>query len=142
MALRYFRGRVDLDKLSLSDLADAAGALATLERLASANRISFETGASRDAGPRPDRAGVPIGKPRPKLQNDIIAVLRESGPLNFWDIKKATGMAEGSLSANLSTLVGLEVVQKVSTRQPGEVGRARRENTIYSLTAIACDGAE
>lgn len=73
---------------------------------------------------------------------NVCAVLRESGPLNFWDIKRATGMAEGSLSANLSTLVGLEVIQKNSTRQPGEVGRARRENTIYSLAAIACDGAE
>ena len=133
MALRYFRGRVDLDKLSLADLADAAGALATLERLAAANLITFETGASRDAGPRPDRVGKPIEKRRPKLQNDIVAVLRESGPLNFWDILKATGMAEGSLSANLSTLVGMEVIRKEATRKPGEVGRARRENTVYSL---------
>jgi hypothetical protein len=132
MALRYFRGRVDLDKLSLADLAAAAGALAALERLAASGTIFFETGASRASAPRPDMQGVRVTA-RSQQQADIVEILRKEGPMSYPALKAATGMKEGSLSPNLTALVREGVLRKEATREPGQVGRARRMNTVYSL---------
>lgn len=47
MAYRYFRGRIDIGRLPLTELSAAAEALATLERLASDGLIGFEMGVAR-----------------------------------------------------------------------------------------------
>ena len=133
MALKYFKGRIDLAKLSLSDLAEAASALAALERLASNGVIQFETGASRNAGPRPDMLG---GRElaRPRLQKEILAVLSGSDGLTFNQILVATGMKDGSLSANLTALVREGVISKEIDRSSDrKVGRPPRSETKYRL---------
>ena len=47
MAFRYFRGRIDIGRLTLMELSAAAEVLATLERLASEGLIGFEMGVAR-----------------------------------------------------------------------------------------------
>ena len=135
MALRYFRGRMDFAKLSNADLADAASALTVLERLAQKGVIELETGASRNAGPRPDMKG---GRElaRPKLQIDILAILVKYSPMTYPELLLATGMKDGSLSANLTLLEREGMITKtVGERPAGTKGRSRRENNTYAIVA-------
>lgn len=134
MALKFFRGRLDLAKLTLADLADAAAALSTLERLAASGAITFASGASRNAGSRPDMAERMSGKARAQQQQDILAALREGGPMRHQAILDATGMKENSLTPNLTKLVRDGLVSKtIEDRPKGKAGRPSREFVTYAI---------
>lgn len=132
MSLRYFRGRVDLDKLSLEDLASAAGALATLERLSQTGVLTFESGSSRASSPRPDSPETsPTISPQ---QQEVLEVLKQVGhPMTGTDLLVTTGIKENSFSAVMTGLIKQGLISRETTRSPGKMGRARRSETTYRL---------
>src|SRR4051812_10809126 len=121
MARQYFRGRIELGKLSHADLADAAAALAVLERLAERGLITFKTGWWRNTASQPGWAGKQVAE-RPRLQRQILQALAEAGSLNWPAIQAATGMKEGSLSAHLTHLEREGMIVKQASGDP-ERGR-------------------
>jgi hypothetical protein len=131
MALKYFRGRIDLDNMSFSELSEAAAAIATLERLAKKAGFEFDTGNSRKSVPRPDVAGS-RGKSRSKLQTEVILALATKDML-IKELLDYTAMKSGSLSPHLSALQAERLV--ASFPAPNEDLSARgRKTKIFSLT--------
>lgn len=131
MAVRYFRGRIDFDKLSMAEISEVAAAIAVLEKLAEKEGFDFETGASRKSAPRPDMEGK-RSTDRPRQQRRLLLALRSRGKLLYVEMEEATGMKAGSVNAHLSHLFkeGLITKQRVP-RADGE--RGRNADTEYEL---------
>lgn len=123
MTLRYFKGRLDFDKLTLADAARVAEALSTLESLAKAKLIQFQTGKSRNAG-----------AVRQNCQTSIIDVLDDSDhPIGFHQIRAATNIKEDTLARHLTLLLRNGTLKRETRRRPGSHGRSMRGCFFYEL---------
>lgn len=129
VAYRYFRGKVDLERLSLADLSKATEALATLERLAGEGRLGFEMGVARIRR-EPRQAGRTM-QPQERALLDAI-------PIGEWVSSREIASAMPSLPANsltarLSTMATygwIEVSRRVNEDRPAGT-RGRRAVKIY-----------
>lgn len=133
MAIRYFKGQVDFDRLSLEELSEFAGALSVIERTAAKHGFQFETGSSRRSVPRPER-GAKRADGRPKQQARLILAMRGKEGMSYGDIELATGMKPGSINPHLSALFKEGLISK--TKGPGlpEGRRGRPGNLALSYT--------
>lgn len=124
MAYRYFKGKVDLERLSLSDLSKATEALATLERLAFDGLLGFEMGVARSRR-EPRQAGRTI-QPQEREMLDAM-------PAGEWMSAREIASAMPSLPANsltarlsmMATYGWIEVSKRrLDDRPDGARGRA------------------
>jgi DNA-binding MarR family transcriptional regulator len=131
MAMRFFRGRIDFDKLSMAEISEVAAAIAVLEKLSEKDGFDFESGASRKYAPRPDMEGK-RSSDRPLQQRRLLLALRNRGKLLYAELEEATGMKVGSINAHLSNLFkeGLMTKQRIP-RADGGFGR--NSDTEYEL---------
>ncbi|MDW9481904.1 hypothetical protein GOB57_24965 [Sinorhizobium meliloti] len=132
MAVRYFRGRIDFDKLSMAEISEVAAAIAVLEKLAEREGFDFESGPSRRSGPRPDMEGKRSTQ-RPRLQQRLLLALRSRGALLYVELEEATGMKIGSINAHLSALFKEGLITKSRVRREGGE-RGRNSDTRYELS--------
>ena len=129
VAYRYFRGKVDLERLSLADLSKATEALATLERLASEGRLGFEMGVARSRR-EPRQAGRTI-QPQERAMLDAM-------PAGEWMSSGEIAAAMPSLPANsltarlsmMATYGWIEVSRRRHEDRPAGA-RGRRTVKIY-----------
>lgn len=132
MAVRYFRGRIDFDKLSMAEISEVAAAIAVLEKLAEKEGFDFESGPSRRSAPRPDMEGKRSTK-RPRLQQRLLLALRSRGALLYVELEEATGMKMGSINAHLSALFKEGLITKRRVPREGG-GPGRNSDTRYELS--------
>lgn len=129
VAYRYFRGKVDLERLSLADLSKATEALATLERLAGEGRLGFEMGIARSRR-EPRQAGRTM-QPQERAMLDAM-------PAGVWMSSREIAAAMPSLPANsltarlsmMATYGWIEVSRRVNEDRPAGT-RGRRAVKIY-----------
>jgi DNA-binding transcriptional ArsR family regulator len=131
MASRFFRGRIDFDRLSMAEISEVAAAVAVLEKLSEKEGFDFQTGPSRQYSPRPDVEG-PRSMKRPLMQRRLLLALRKRGKLLYLELGEATGMKMGSINAHLSALFreGLITKERVPRQ---DSGRGRNSDTSYEL---------
>jgi DNA-binding transcriptional ArsR family regulator len=132
MAIRFFRGRIDFDKLSMAEISEVAASIAVLEKLSEKDGFDFESGPSRKYVPRTDMAGKRSAQ-KPKLQQRLLLVFRSRGSLLYVELEEATGMKMGSVNPHLSALFKEGLITK--RRVPREGGeRGRNSDTRYELS--------
>ena len=140
MATRYFRGRIDFDRLSMSEISEVAAAMAVLEKLAEKEGFDFVSGRSRQGVPRPDMAG-PRSTERPLFQRRVLVTLRKGGPMLFDDLLESCGLKSGSISPALSALFKEGLLEKTKLLT-GERGRGRNKDTSYNLNDSGVEVAD
>jgi DNA-binding transcriptional ArsR family regulator len=133
MASLYFKGRIDLDTLSMADISEVTAAVAQLQKLSEKEGFDFESGSSRKYAPRPDMEGK-RSTIRPLMQRRLILALKKSGKLLYVELEDATGMKMGSVNAHLSALFKEGLMNKHRVPLTGTPGRGRNANTSYELT--------
>ncbi|MBY3155308.1 hypothetical protein HFO56_23580 [Rhizobium laguerreae] len=133
MASRYFKGRIDFDRLSMAEISEVTAAVALLEKLSEKDGFDFDTGPSRKFAPRPDMEGKRSTN-RPLMQRRLILALKNSGNVLYGELEEATGMKMGSINAHLSALFKEGLMTKQLVRREGTAGRGRNANTSYELT--------
>lgn len=128
MAYRYFRGRIDIGSLPLTELSAAAEALATLERLASDGLIGFEMGVARirKEPKQTDRRMQP-------QEREMLEAMRPGEWMSAREIGAALpAMTANSLAPRLSSMAEngwVETSRRVVDRPAGT--RGRRTVKIY-----------
>lgn len=134
MASIYFKGRIDFETLSMSEISAINAAVATLETMAKKHGFEFVSGPSRKGSPRPDMAG-PRSTTRPKAQRRLLlALISRDHPMTVREIAETTGLKEGTINPHLSALYSSGIIHRIRQRIPAPEGFGRKSTTAYSLT--------
>lgn len=143
MASIYFKGRVDFETLSMSEISAITAAVATLETMAKKHGFEFVSGPSRKGSPRPDMAG-PRSTTRPKAQRRLLlALVSRDHPMTVREIAETTGLKEGTINPHLSALYSTGIIHRIRQRNPdAPAGLGRKSTTTYSLTEDGITVAE
>lgn len=143
MASIYFKGRIDFDLLSMSDISEITGAIASLQSMANKHGFDFASGPSRRGVPRPDSAGSKAID-RPKAQRRLLlALLSHRQPMSLVEIAETTGLKEGTINPHLSSLYAGGLINKIRVKKE-EKDRAAGPSSIttYALTERGIEIAE
>jgi hypothetical protein len=139
VAYRYFRGRIDIGRLPLTELSAAAEALATLERLASEGLIGFEMGVARVRK-------VPKQTTRP-IQPQEQALLDAMPPGTWMSAREIAAamptIPANSLSPRLATMAEngwIEISRRGADRPSGTPGR--RTVNVYRRPEATEEGSD
>src|SRR3954453_9153724 len=108
MSKRYFKGRIDADKLSESQLARVDQALAVLQEMDAQGLIECMVGHSREWKTLRRTQAFTITPQRQQIVN----VLREREWATVRDVSEATGMGDSSIGPNLTALLGAGLVYR------------------------------
>jgi DNA-binding transcriptional ArsR family regulator len=131
---KRFSGSINFESLSMTDVARAAAALAVLEEICQKEGFAFSMSVSKRAFvPRPDMSGK-RSSARPRLQLEVMRTLLEGGPMLFADIKKVSGLKDGSINPHLSILNKEGLVEKTRISVSGGRGRPGHGEMMYTLT--------
>lgn len=143
MASIFFKGRIDFDLLSMSDISEITAAIASLQSMAKKHGFDFVSGPSRRGVPRPDAAGSKTIE-RPKAQRRLLlTLLSHRKPMSLLEIAETTGLKEGTINPHLSSLYADGLINKNRVRKE-ETDRVSgpRSITTYALTVGGIEIAE
>jgi len=114
MPKRYFKGRIDLDRLTPEDRTRVEQALATLQEMAARGLIECMIGHSREWKALRLERRFTITPQR----QQILDLLRQREWATVRDIASATGMADSSIGPNLTALLKAGLIERTTVEWP------------------------
>jgi len=130
MPKRYFKGRIDLDRLSTEDRSRVEQALATLQEMDAKGLIECMVGHSREwKNLRLERKFTIT----PQRQR-ILDLMHEREWVTVRDISEATGMGDNSIGPNLTNMLRADIIERSTVEGSGRT-KGRKTPYRYRLKA-------
>jgi len=115
MGKRFFKGKLDLDSLSIPDMAKATQALAMLQELEEKGVIEFTVGTSRESG---TIRKEPVMRMVPQRKK-VVEAMQGRDWTPGAEIAAMTGIGPNSIGPTLSALVQMGLLERQDTGVKG-----------------------